>query len=60
MAKTRDEEGKSNIREQNRSREDERPQRPEADTDRNQSVGGKDAAKAEEDARNKSTRRGDR
>ena len=65
MAKDRKEDRRSNTRDQQHNREDEHPQRPEPDreepdTDKKQSVGGRDAAKAEEDARNKSTRRGDR
>ena len=65
MAKERKEDRRSNTRDQQHNREDEHPQRPEPDrpepsTDSKQSVGGRDAAKAEEDARNKSTRRGDR
>ena len=60
MAKDRKEDRKSNTREQQRNRDEEHPQRPERETDGNESVGGKNAPKAEEDARNKSTRRGDR
>ena len=60
MAKQPSDERKSNTRDQQHNREHEHPQRPEPQTDRQQGVGGRDAAKAEEDARNKSTRRGDR
>jgi hypothetical protein len=60
MAKDRKEEHKSNTREQQRNRDEEHPQRPRPESDPSESVGGRNAAKAEEDARNKSTRRGDR
>ena len=65
MAQDRKEDRRSNTRDRQHNRADEHPQRPEPDraepdTDGNQSVGGRDAAKAEEDARNKSTRRGNR
>ena len=60
MAKERKEDRKSNTRDQQHNREQEHPQRPDPELDRNESVGGRNAAKAEEDARNKSTRRGDR
>ena len=60
MAKESKQDHKSNTREQQRNRDQEHPQRPEPEIDPNESVGGRNAAKAEEDARNKTTRRGDR
>jgi hypothetical protein len=60
MAQQRHDDRKSNTRDQQHNREQEHPQRPDPELDRKESVGGANAAKAEEDARNKSTRRGDR
>ena len=49
-----------NETDQKRNRTEEHPQRPEPDPDTMEGPGGRRESKAEEDAKNKTTRRGER